>query len=392
MDIQQAFKMSFKSLMASKLRSLLTMLGIIIGVAAVIAIMSIGQGLMNSVNEMFSSLGSNIIQVGLYVRGESNRTVTVNDMYDFVNENQDLLCDLSPIVYIEGQVKCGNEVMEHPSVSGVSEAYDSLQLLKLSEGRFLQYVDVARKEKVCVVGTYVVDNYLDGDGMGKVIKINGENFTVIGIMEQMGDNTERSEDNQIFIPYTNALQINGTNFVDSYGVNATTKENIAAARLTIEAFLEEKLSGDGFYYVESLSEMLEEYNKMQNTIVTVLAAIAGISLLVGGIGIMNIMLVSVTERTREIGIRKALGARTGSVLLQFLAEAGIITLLGGIIGIILGIMGAFGVCSAMKITASVDVGTIIIASIFSCGVGIFFGIYPARKAAKLSPIEALRHE
>ena len=187
MDIQQAFKMSFKSLMASKLRSLLTMLGIIIGVAAVIAIMSIGQGLMNSVNEMFSSLGSNIIQVGLYVRGESNRTVTVDNMYDFVNENQELLCDLSPMVSVQGQVKCGNEVMERPYVSGVSEAYDSLQLLKLSQGRFLQYVDVARKEKVCVVGTYIVDNYLDGEGMGKIIKINGENFTVIGVMEYISD-------------------------------------------------------------------------------------------------------------------------------------------------------------------------------------------------------------
>ena len=195
----------------------------------------------------------------------------------------------------------------------------------------------------------------------------------------------------IFVPYTTAQRISKTS-ASSYGVVLVSDELADEGKNLLVVGIESILHAEDGYFITSLSEMLETMTSMINMVVAILTAIAAISLLVGGIGVMNIMLVSVTERTREIGIRKSLGARTGSILLQFLSESAIITLLGGLIGILIGVAGAFGICSLIGFTAKVSVGTVLGASMFSSAVGIFFGIYPAKKAAKLSPIEALRHE
>lgn len=391
MDIRQAFKMAFKSLWSSKLRSILTMLGIIIGVAAVIAIMSIGQGMMNMVSDSFSSLGANIIQVNIYGRG-STRSVTIDDMYDFVNDHSDVLCDLSPLIYMEGQVKYGTETTDYTSIQGVSEAYDKLELLDVEKGRFMQYIDIERRQSVCVIGSYV-DKYLfNGDSLGKYLSINGQKFLVVGVLAEQDDSTERSADDYVYIPYATAAQMNQDAYYSAYAVNSTTSANNAQAVQLISDMLTEVYGSDDYFYVQSLSEMLGEINKIQSTMVTVIAAIAGISLLVGGIGIMNIMLVSVTERTREIGIRKSLGARRRDIRTQFIIEAACTSAIGGVIGIVLGLGLGFVGGSLLQFHITPSIPTILVAFGVSVGIGMLFGYLPANKAAKLNPIDALRYD
>lgn len=391
MDIGQAFKMAYKSLMGSKLRSLLTMLGIIIGVASVITIMSIGTGMTNMISDSFSDLGANMINVHVWGRG-SGRQVTPEDMYKLSEDNPDMFTAVSPMVGVDGKLKCGSETFNCSEITGVSEDFLDINHFTVEQGRFLQYIDVKREQKVCVVGSRIAKEVMGGNAYQQKLKIAGEDFTVIGVLEEKANSQEYSSDDVVFLPYTTANKLGDNAFVYAYVFCAASEAVGQQAYDLINETLYEIFQSSDYYYIQNMSEMLKEISAMQGTVVMVLAAIAGISLVVGGIGIMNIMLVSVTERTREIGIRKSLGARRRDIRSQFLIEAGCTSAIGGTIGIALGTGLGYAIGPMLELTISPPYSAIILAFGVSVAIGVIFGYLPANKAAKLNPIDALRYD
>jgi len=390
MSFTQSFKLAVKSLATSKMRALLTMLGIIIGVAAVIIIISLGDGMNAMINSEFEKMGTNLLQVQIMGRGTS-RNITDDDMYALRDANRDCIAAMSPSVTVMGTVKAGSETL-NTSLAGVGEEYIAVKNLELSAGRFIQYIDVSRLQNVCVIGSYVNEETFNGAGLGEKLRINGNAYTVVGILSEQADNTSYGNDNYVYIPYTNATRINSNAVISSFLFTAVSDETNKRAKAVIESALEKFYGDDDYYLVISMSEMMSMMGNIQGTVMTVLVAIAAISLLVGGIGIMNIMLVSVTERTREIGIRKSLGAKGRDIRSQFIIEAGTTSALGGIIGIILGTSLAGVIGNALDITARASLSAICISAGVSLAVGVVFGYLPANKAAKLNPIDALRYE
>lgn len=383
--------MAIKSLLTSKMRAFLTMLGIIIGVGSVIAIMSLGNGMTAQMSESFASMGSNLITAEVMGRG-SSRSISPNDMYQLVEDNPDFISAVSPTAMVNAAIKKGTNTYSSTTVTGVGEDYMNIKLLSLKEGRFINYVDILKYQRVCVIGAYVEKEYFNNDALGQTLNLNGYAYTVVGILEEKAESEEYSDDDVIYIPYSSALKLNGSGSITSYSFSAASENSSAEAKTIIENKLEETFAGDGFYYVMSMSEMLEEMNQLTGTMILVIACIAGISLLVGGIGIMNIMLVSVTERTREIGIRKALGAKRLDIRLQFIIESATTSAIGGIIGIIFGVALSYLVGNLINMTAVPSVAAVIVSFCISVGIGVAFGYLPANKAAKLNPIDALRYE
>ncbi len=408
MEIKQSFLLALKSLSTSKVRALLTMLGIIIGVGAVIVIISLGDGLQKMMSDQFDKLGANLIQVSVFTSG-SSREATADDMYELVEKNPKYLSAVSPYVSVStSSVRTPNETFTPKTVAGVSEDYANIRALTIEEGRFLQYVDVLRSQKVCVIGSYINKEYYNGSALGQTLGLNGYTYTIVGILEETAESRKDSEDDQILIPYTNAEKLNSAfsgsvAMYQTYMMSGTSKDTASTARGIIEKKLTAIYGDDDEYspfMVVTSAEMLDMMNTMMNTLMVVLVAIAGISLMVGGIGIMNIMLVSVSERTREIGIRKSLGAKRRDIRSQFIIEAATTSAIGGIIGIAFGFLMAkiasVIVNSLMsggtEFTAIVSFTAVGVAFGVSVGVGILFGYLPANKASKLNPIDALRYD
>ncbi len=397
MNVFQCFIMAFKSLSTSKMRSFLTMLGIIIGVAAVIIIMALGNGMTVFMNDSFASMGTTNISVNIVGRG-SSRTVSVEDMYELYDENKDVFNYMSPTVTTRAQVRGADNELYTPAITGISEEYLGIKDYTLENGSNICYVDILQNKKVCIVGAFYNHTVYGGNAVGKYLKINGDRYLIIGAVEEQNDKTsETGIDNFVYVPYSTAARyLSRSSTIGTFTFVAKSEDDVEGCIDLIDARLYETFRSDDYYSVTSLTEVLDIMNEMMDTMVLVLAAIAGISLVVGGIGIMNIMLVSVTERTREIGIRKALGAKGRHIRMQFVIEAATTSALGGLLGIGLGI----AVSSLVTKTLLASLEMVAIPTLTSIGVsfgisvaiGVLFGYLPANKAAKLNPIEALRHD
>ncbi len=393
MSLKQAFILALKSLSGSKLRALLTMLGIIIGVAAVIIIVSMVNGMTSDIVERFEQMGATTINVSVMGRG-GNRSVSVEDMQDLVYDNPQYLNSMTPSITISGvTAKNGAMNVQPTTLAGVNENYTDIKGLNLMYGRGIQYTDSEYRLRNCVIGTYIANELFGSvNVLGEQIKINGINFYVIGVLEETGDSEEAGADDIILVPYTLSQKISSGFSMGTYIFNATSKEVSNNAQSLIESYLFSVFSSENAYRVSNMSEMIESVNEMTSSMSLMLAGIAAVSLLVGGIGIMNIMLVSVTERTREIGIRKSLGAAPWDIMSQFVVEAITVSCLGGVIGILFGIGGSYATAALMDMKSVISVGSILISFTVSALIGIAFGYFPAKKAARLNPIDALRHD
>ena len=416
MNFGQSFRLAIKSLTTSKMRALLTMLGIIIGVGAVIVILSLGNGLTGMVQQQVDKLGINMIQAQFF-GGTADRLPDPEDMYDMVEANADILTGVSPYLGVNAVVRHGSDKFDRTSLYGVSEImYNAVTGYtidgeQLAKGRFISYMDVERRENICVIGAYLEEEAFGGDALGKQLSINGRPLTVVGVLKRNAEleMLPGSQDDQIYIPYTTALEIMGSRWVNLYIFTSTSGETADAGKRIIEAYLNDFFRTDdgmwNYFYITTMAEQANQINAMMGVAMGVLVAIAAISLLVGGIGIMNIMLVSVTERTREIGVRKSLGAKRKDIRSQFVIEAGTTSAIGGLLGIAFGwllakaleaLLGGMLVASmgasGITFNATPTLGAIGLSFGVSVGIGILFGYLPANKAAKLNPIDALRYD
>jgi putative ABC transport system permease protein len=401
-----ALRMALESLRANKMRSILTLLGIIIGVMTVVGMLSVIEGLNQSMARQIGALGSNVIYISKFppVRfgppdpSLRNRPDIEIEYASLIEEMCPAVLSASPEKYRYGRVKSGSKDSASVQIAGGGENYFVVNNYELSGGRGLTQQDVVAASDVCVLAYEVADMLFPvEDPLGKDITIQGRRFTVVGVLEQKGQMLGQSMDNFVLIPYTVFNKLFGNSRSENIiAVQARSKEDLPAAIDQVEELLRRKRNvapnaPDNFEIITQDS-LMSIYNQVTGAAFAVMIGVAGISLLVGGIGIMNIMLVSVTERTREIGIRKAVGARRRAILLQFLTEGVTLSVSGGTVGIIVGVLIALIVASAVHLPRAIPLWSVALGFFFSAAVGIFFGWYPAYKASKLDPIQALHYE
>ena len=408
MNFLQTFKIAMRALRTNKMRSFLTMLGIIIGIAAVIAMMAVGSGASYVISQQIASIGSNIILVipgsttssGIRMGSGANQTLTSDDVKAILAGCPSVVTG-SATTRTTGQVLYGNMNWATIIMGASPELFD-IREWGVVNGRSISQQDVDGAAKVCLLGQTVAENLFgSSDPIGKTVRIKKIPFTVIGILERKGQSPQGTDqDDTIFVPLRTAQRnLSRSQFQNTVGallIKAKSEELLPKAEEEINALLNQRhritAAKESDFSTRNLSEILAVAEQSAKAMSLLLGAVASISLIVGGIGIMNIMLVSVTERTREIGIRMAIGARKKDILMQFMTEAVLLTMIGGIIGICLGSMGALIVSNILQWPTLISIRSITVAFFFSGAVGIFFGFYPARKAAELNPIDALRYE
>lgn len=407
-SILSTLRIALRALWVNKMRSSLTMLGIIIGVSAVIIMLAVGTGISRKISGQISSIGSNLIivvpgsstQGGIRMGGGSQSTLTKDDA-DAIARECSAVSAVAPEHHGAAQVVYGNQNWS-TSIQGTTPGFLQVKDLGLTAGRNMTDQDIRNATKVCLLGQTVVDNLFGSiDPLGQIIRIKKIPFTVIGVLESKGQSLGgQDQDDTILIPLTTAQKkIFGTTIpgmVRTIMVKAKSAEDLPVAERQVNDLLRQRHrigpTKEDDFTVRNLTQILEMAEQTTNALTLLLGAIASVSLLVGGIGIMNIMLVSVTERTREIGIRMAVGAKTWDIRIQFIIEALTLSMIGGITGIIIGSCGSIILSTAFEYPSVVSLFSILISFSFSCLVGIFFGFYPAYKASLLNPIDALRFE
>lgn len=390
MKLSKLFKISLASVWSNKVRSFLTMLGIIIGISSVIIMLAIGQGTKQQITDNIEKLGTNLITVS--ITGNKTAAITEDEINDL--KTKPGVKEVAPTL-TQGSVniKAGDQTST-TSLEASTPVYAQVRKIEVSDGRFINDRDLENRYKVLVIGTETATNIFGTtDVIGKTMYVNGIEFNIIGVIKSTGSSSTGSSDDRIIMPLSTAERLLMSTQIKSFYVEASDKDSVSTAMAYLQLFLNKKYNNDTqSYRIFDQTSLLDTVNTTTASLTAMLAGIAGISLVVGGIGIMNIMLVSVIERTREIGIRKAIGAKRGTILMQFLIESICISGLGGIIGVLFGFGGAYAIHSLAGLNILISNNVVIGSFLFSVGVGVVFGMYPANKASKLNPIEALRFE